>query len=658
MFAHVFSRRTSFLVRCFHAAKRFSNPDPENILFSALCLNLKQRRWNTLNQFSPSLTNPLISRVLRELRTSPKLALEFYNWVLENQTPAANSSENRFEASCVMIQLLVDSRKFDDALSIMTNLMSVEGGNLSPLQVLSGLIRNHQACCDSTSLDVFDSLVRACTQNGDAEGASKVIEQARAEGFCVSLHALNNFMGCLLNLNEIDWFWKVYREMDSLGYVENVNTFNLVIYSFCKEGKLLEALSVFYRMLKCGVWPNVVSFNMMIDGACKSGDMVFALRLLWKMGVMSGSFVSPNAVTYNSVINGFCKVGRLDLAERIRNVVMVKSGVEWNERTYGALVDGYGRGGSLDEALRLCDEMTSKGLVANTVICNSVVYWMFMEGDVEGAMLVLSDMVDKRMEIDRFTQAIVVRGLFRNGCVEEAVKFREEKLVVEDVVCHNTLMHHLVTCGDQILGSMVVRGLDLDVVSFATLIDGYVKEGKLEKAVEVYDGMVKMKKTPNLVVYNSVVNGLCKRGLVGAAEAVVEAMERKDVVTYNTLLNESLRSGNVEEAVDVLARMVNQEGERLVSVVTYNIVINHLCKFGCYEKAKEVLEVMVERGVVPDFVTYGTLITSFSKNRGEEEVVELHDYMVLHGVTPHEQIFRSVVSPLLDGENEKCLKET
>jgi len=144
MFGHVFSRRTSFLVRCFHVAKKFSNPEPEDILFSALCLNLRQRRWNTLHQFSSSLTNPLISRVLREFRSSPKLALEFYNWVLRSNTVA--KSENRFEASCVMIHLLVGSRRFDDALSIMANLMSVEGEKLSPLHVLSGLIRSYQAC--------------------------------------------------------------------------------------------------------------------------------------------------------------------------------------------------------------------------------------------------------------------------------------------------------------------------------------------------------------------------------------------------------------------------------------------------------------------------------------------------------------------------------
>ncbi|CAN6878288.1 unnamed protein product [Brassica oleracea] len=646
MFAQVLFRRTRFLVvRSFHVAKKFSNPpDPEDILFSSLCLNLRQRRWNALHQLSPALTNPLVSRLLLQFRTSPKLSLEFHNWFLGNSTVA-----NPSEASCVMVHLLVESRRFDDALSVMASLMS----KLSPLDVLSGLIRSYEPC--GSSPDVFDSLVRACTQNGDAEGACEVIEQVRAEGFNVSVHALNNFMGCLINLNEIDWFWSVYKEMDGLGYVENVNTFNLVIYSLCKERKLLEALSVFYRMLKRGVWPNVVSFNMMIDGACKVGDMEFALELLGKMRVMSEGFVSPNDVTYNTVVNGFSKIGRLDLAERIRGE-MVKSGVECNERTYGALVDAYGRGGRSDEAVRLCDEMTSKGLAANTVVCNSVVYWLFMEGDVEGAMLVLSDMISKEVEVDRFTHAIVIRGLCRNGYVEEAVKLQRGIKLEEDVVGYNTLMHHFVTerkmrcAGDQILGSMFVRGLSVDAVSFGTLIDGYLKEGKVEKAVDVYDGMIKMKKLPNLVIYNSIVNGLSKRGLSGAAEAVVKAMESKDAVTCNTVLNESLKIGNVEEAVSVLSEMKKDDDEKLVSLVTYNILINHLCKFGCCEKAKEVLKVMVERGVVPDSITYGTLITWFSKNRGGDEVVEVHDYMVLNGVRPHEQIYKSVVSPLLDGE--------
>lgn len=68
----------------------------------------------------------------------------------------------------------------------------------------------------------------------------------------------------------------------------------------------------------------------------------------------------------------------------------------------------------------------------------------------------------------------------------------------------------------------------------------------------------------------------------------------------------------------------------------YNILINYLCKFGCCEKVKEVLKVMVERGVVFDFIMYGIWIILFSKNCGGDEVVELYDYMVFNGVRFYE----------------------
>ncbi|ESQ29591.1 hypothetical protein EUTSA_v10024126mg [Eutrema salsugineum] len=375
--------------------------------------------------------------------------------------------------------------------------------------------------------------------------------------------------------------------MGSLGYVENVNTFNLVIYSCCKEYKLLEAL---------------------------------------------------------------------DLAGKIR-IDMVESGVGCNERTYGSLVDTYGRARRSDEALRLCDEMTSNGLLAIPLS----IPLLFIGCSWKVTQKQLCRCWCKEMRIDRFTHFIVVRGLCRNGYVEEAVKFQRqilEKKLVEYGVCQNTLMHHLVrdkklASADQILGSMLVCGLNLDAISFGTLIDGHLKEGKLERAIDIYDGIIKMKQKLNLVVYNSIVNGLSKRGLVDVAEATVKAMESKDAVTYNTLLNESLKNGNVEESLNILSKMQKPGGANFVSLVTYNILINHLCKFGSYEKAKKVLKIMVQRRVIPDHVTYGTLITSFSKQRDQEEVIELHDYIVLNGVTPHEQIYVSIVRPLLDGESGK-----
>ena len=105
--------------------------------------------------------------------------------------------------------------------------MCVRG--LAPFDVLEGLINSYEG--DDSSPAVFDALVRACTQFGATDGAHEVIKKLRMDGCWVTIHAWNNFLGHLLKLNEIDRFWKVYKEMISYGYSENVYTFNLVVYA-------------------------------------------------------------------------------------------------------------------------------------------------------------------------------------------------------------------------------------------------------------------------------------------------------------------------------------------------------------------------------------------------------------------------------------------
>lgn len=441
--------------RSFHLGKSILNPISEDVVFRAICVNLKQRRWNFLEKNLASLTNALVSRVVCEFQNTPQLVLEFYNWVGEK------SVLHSLEISCSVIHVLVNSRRYDDALSLMGNLMTVNG--LSPLEVLEAL-NNSYGICESSPA-VFDALVRACTQIGATVGAYEVIKKLQIEGCWVTIHAWNNFLSHLIRVNEIHRFWMVYREMVSYGYMENVNTFNLVVHALCKDCKLQEALSVFYRILKSGIWPNVVTFNMMVDGACKMGDMDLALKLVRKMEIMSGGSSKPNSVTYNSLIDGFCKTGGITVAEELRNEMM-KIDIEPNVRTYATMIEGYSRAGCLEEALRLCDEMVERGLLPNSVVYNSILHWLYMEGDVDGVFLVFTDMSDKQIPLDKFTCSILTRGLCRNGYITNALKFLNQFLennLIEDAFSQYSyqflMQKQQVCCGQATVGQDVCTWL-------------------------------------------------------------------------------------------------------------------------------------------------------------------------------------------------------
>lgn len=85
--------------------------------------------------------------------------------------------------------------------------------------------------------------------------------------------------------------------------------------------------------------------------------------------------------------------------------------------------------------------------------------------------------------------------------------------------------------------------------------------------------------------------------------------------------------------------------------------MNIFCKYGCYEEAKELMKMMIMQGIRPDFITYTTLVIHFIRKCCPEEVIALHDCMILKGVVLDQKTFDAILSPLLseEGKNEEVI---
>ncbi|KAI3741035.1 hypothetical protein L1987_58700 [Smallanthus sonchifolius] len=656
MFLKLFStKRTNLFARSVHLGKHFKYPHPEDIIFNSLCVSLRQRKWNFLDKIgSSNLTNSIVNRVILEFRKSPELALGFYQRVGEQKGFSPS-----LDCVCILIHVMVNCKRYDDVLDLMNKLTQTMG--YSHLEVLEGLWNSYDA--EISCPDVFDALVRASTLLGDTNCAYEVIIKLRMEkDFDVSIHAWNNFLNSLLRSNEITHFWGKYKEMIAYGYLENVYTMNLVIHALCKEMLLYEAISVFYRMLKGGMYPNVVTFNMIINGACKMGDVGLGLKLFRKMGMLSMGLVMPNSVTFNCLINGYCKLGDMETTESLRDE-MKKMGIEPNLRTYGTLVDGYLRKGCTNEAFRLCSHMVDYGFIPNNVIYNSIIHWLYFGGDTTTASILLSHMIKTNVGFDKFTNSILVKGLSRNGFLNEALGYHKwlvgKNLADKDHFLENILVYYLFRGGNesiskvkQVLDDMVDRGLTPDTITYGTMIDAFSKHGSISNAVRVYDDMINMGKKPNLVIYNSIVDGLSKNISIDVAKIMVDELKKLsllDVVTLNSLLNGYCANWKVNEALNLFFQM--QKDGKLVNEVTYNIFMNFLCKFGSIQEAKELMEMMVTQGLTPDSITYTILLTNACKKISPEELVELHDNLVVKGVIPDSQTYDTIVGPLVERES-------
>ncbi|KAK2639384.1 hypothetical protein Ddye_027179 [Dipteronia dyeriana] len=100
-----------------------------------------------------------------------------------------------------------------------------------------------------------------------------------------------------------------------------------------------------------------------------------------------------------------------------------------------------------------------------------------------------------------------------------------------------------------------------------------------------------------------------------------EAFKRADdyglklsVVSCNQLLNSLVKEGEIE-GVEYVYKEIMRKRKIKLNLVSFNIVIHGLCKFGKLNEASDVIEDMKSFGVLPDAITYNTLIDGYC-NKG------------------------------------------
>ncbi|PNY10139.1 pentatricopeptide repeat-containing protein [Trifolium pratense] len=107
---------------------------------------------------------------------------------------------------------------------------------------------------------------------------------------------------------------------------------------------------------------------------------------------------------------------------------------------------------------------------------------------------------------------------------------------------------------------MGYQGIQLDMYTYAILVNGLRKNGRLKDALEVYQDLLIKGYHFDLTMYTVLINGLCKEGLFNEALSLVSKMEDNgctpNAVTYRTLIHALSKNGNNEKAVKLHREMI------------------------------------------------------------------------------------------------------
>ncbi|KAK7303925.1 hypothetical protein RJT34_14845 [Clitoria ternatea] len=392
----------------------------------------------------------------------------------------------------------------------------------------------------------------------------------------------------------------------------------------------LRALSVLQRCIRDrGVLPSSFTFCSIIHKLSSKGLMGKAIEVLGLMGGDRVRYPIDDFVC-SSVVSGFCRVGKPELALGFFQNATGCGLLRPNVVTCTALVGALCKMGRVDEVYGLVQWMENEGLGLDVVL-----YSVWACGYVQEKVLVevfrrMREMVGKGIDHDVVSYTILVDGFSKLGDVEKSFTFLA-KMIKEghkpNKVTYSAMMYGFCKKGKvekafAVFKSMKDLGIELDEFVFVILIDGFGRIGDFNSMFRLFDEMEKSGISPSVVTYNAVINGLAKCGRTSEADELSKNIAA-DVITYSTLLHGYAEEENIPGILQTKRRL--EEAGITMDVVMCNVLIKALFMMGAFEDVDALYRGMPEMDLVPNSVTYCTMIDGYCKVGRIEEALEVFD---------------------------------
>ncbi|XP_010469237.1 PREDICTED: pentatricopeptide repeat-containing protein At3g60050-like isoform X1 [Camelina sativa] len=218
-----------------------------------------------------------------------------------------------------------------------------------------------------------------------------VYEQMLEDGFSPDVLTYNILLWTNYRLGKMDRFDRLFDEMARDGLSLDCYTYNILLHILGKGNKPLAALTTLNHMKEVGIDPSVLHFTTLIDGLSRAGNMEACKYFLDEM-VKAGC--APDVVCYTVMITGYVVSGELEKAKEMFKEMTVKGQLP-NVFTYNSMIRGLCMAGEFREACWLLKEMESRGCNPNFVVYSTLVSYLRKAGKLTEARKVIREMVKK-----------------------------------------------------------------------------------------------------------------------------------------------------------------------------------------------------------------------------------------------------------------------
>ncbi|URE32714.1 Pentatricopeptide repeat-containing protein [Musa troglodytarum] len=292
--------------------------------------------------------------------------------------------------------------------------------------------------------------------------------------------------------------------------------------------------------------------------------------------------VRPNRYTFPLVIKSCTAVRATEEGEQAHGLA-IKSGFEGNDFAVPALIDMYSSVGAIGSARKVFSSMPAKNVVAWTAIVAAYL----SNGDLGSARSLFDQTTDRDghdVKPNEATLATVLSACSKLGALRR---------------------------GRRIHVYAEANGLNTSVCVSNGLIDMYAKCGCIDDAVGVFDAMQRK----DLVTWNSMIAGLAMHGRGADALQLFRQMkragERPDGITFVGALSACAHIGLVDDGL-MHFRSMSEDYKLIPWVEHYGCVVDLLSRAGLLAEAVEFIWRMP---MEPDCVIWSALLGACQVHR-------------------------------------------
>ncbi|CAI9775505.1 unnamed protein product [Fraxinus pennsylvanica] len=189
---------------------------------------------------------------------------------------------------------------------------------------------------------------------------------------------------------------------------------------------------------------------------------------------------------------------------------------------------------------------------------------------------------------------------------------------------------------------MMRNGVQGDDYTYGILMKGLCLTNRIGDGFKLLQVMKTRGMKPNAVVYNTLINALCKNGKVGRARSLMGEMKEFNDVTFNILISAYSNENNIVQALTMIQKCFSNGF--VPDVVPLTKVIDILCNAGRVSEAVEIVERMEEKGGTIDVVTYNTLINGFVRIGKVRVGCRFLKEMEIKGCLPNTETYNALIS--------------